>query len=326
MEANWNSSKGNNTENCIVRLLEEIRKGNTSCISTIKEVLEQTKNLVHCLSYFKTEDKEWLVTAELPIFDCILLAGMHNSWCTWNETFVDEDTKEEILIVRNESNDVPLFEYHREEEKVLFERVCNTWMMGHSDLSENFIELLAYTDVDYTLLMRKQLERRKHHIEKGEIDDEIIWLCKELGDVYRYMGWEHHGYFIDKKKAQMYYDLAQITDDSPMADVDSYEDYMDSPNIWRITAKGNATELKALIMKYAKLPDNEYGIYSPVENIMHDLVGTDSRQPEYRGNVLHIYEKSDNFEFTIEADNLIPFISALNIKFPMIDIQSSLIE
>ena len=79
-------------------------------------------------------------------------------------------------------------------------------------------------------------------------------------------------------------------------------------------------------MKYAELPNNEYVLYSPIEYIMHFLVGTDPNQPEYRGNILHIYEKSNNFEFTIEIANLIPFISALNIKFPMLDIQSSLID
>ena len=48
--------------------------------------------------------------------------------------------------------------------------------------------------------------------------------------------------------------------------------------------------------------DNEFGIYAPVNKIMHELVGTDPKQPEYRGNVLYASEENGSLIIKGEAN------------------------
>ena len=291
---------------CFALLLEEVRK-NYHYYYCIKAIMNYAGSPISFMPYFKPQDKEWLMQEDechCDIFNAILLWGMYNSFHSWEEKFVDEDTKEETMITRWEIRDTPLFEMEADEEMKLFARLYNTeYGRSCSYKNKNIIELLEYTCVDYTIILHKMLDSREYSVTHGDIDEEIKWMCEKLGDIYRW-GCERFGRFIDKQKAKRYYDIAQITDDNPLDDKEQYPEYEDTPTSFKYTIKGDATgELKALIEEHATMSlDNEFGIYAPVNNIMHELVGTDPKQPEYRGNVLYASEENGTLIIKGEAN------------------------
>ena len=289
---------------CFALALEEVRKAPSQC-TAIGYMISYAENAIGLMQYFKPEDKEWLEQADdryRTIYDAILLWGMYNSFHTLPETFVDEDTKEEIVITRLELHDTPLFELEADKEAELFARLYNTeYGREWNNMHKNTIELLEFTDVDYTIILHKMLDGREYSVTRGDIDDEIKWMCEKLGDIYRW-GCERFGRFIDKQKAKKYYDIALITDDNPLEDEKQYRDYEDTPTGFQYTIKGDAAgELKALIERHAtESLDNEFGIYAPVNEIMHELVGTDPKQPKYFGNVL--YTSDENGDLVIKGE------------------------
>ena len=67
--------------------------------------------------------------------------------------------------------------------------------------------------------------------------------------------------------------------------------------------KGDTEELRAVIEKHAtEALDNEFGFYAPINNIMHELVGTDPKQPKYFGNVLYVSGENSNLIIEGEAN------------------------
>ena len=289
---------------CFALALEEVRKNPSQC-TAVGYMISYAENAIGLMQYFKPEDKEWLEQADdryRTIYDAILLWGMYNSFHTLPETFVDEDTKEKIVITRLELHNTPLFEMDADNEARLFARLYNSeYRREWNNMHKNTIELLEFTDVDYTIILHKMLDSREFSITRGYIDDEIKWMCEKLGDIYRW-GCERFGRFIDKQKAKKYYDIAEITDDNPLEDEKQYPEYEDTPTGFKYTIKGDAAgELKALIERHAtELLDNEFGIYAPVNEIMHELVGTDPKQPKYFGNVL--YTSVENGDLIIKGE------------------------
>ena len=291
---------------CFAQVLEEVRK-DPSQSWIVGFIISNAEKALDFMQYFKPEDKKWLEQAKdnfCAIYKAILLWGMYYSLYTKPETFFDEETKEEMLITRMEIHDTPLFEMDADEEMKLFAELYNKENGREAkNLNKNIIELLEFTNVDYTIILHKMLDSRVFSITRGDIDDEIKWMCEKLGDIYRW-GCERLGRFIDKEKAKKYYDIALITDDNPLDDEKQYPEYEDAPTSFKYTIKGDATgELKALIERHATMSlDNEFGIYAPVNKIMHELVGTDTKQPEYRGNVLYASEENGSLIIKGEAN------------------------
>ena len=294
------------TEACFALILEEVRK-NHSKAGVVGSIIANADSAIALMQYFKPEDKEWLEQTDdkyRTIYNAILLWGMYNSFVTVPERFVDEETKEDIVITRLELQDTPLFELEADKEAELFARLYNTeYGREWSNMHKNTIELLEFTDVDYTIILHKMLDGREYSVTHGDIDEEIKWMCEKLGDIYRW-GCERFGRFIDKPKAKKYYDIALITDDNPLDDEEQYAEYDDTPTSFKYTIKGDdAGELKALIEEHATMSlDNEFGIYAPINEIMHELVGTDPKQPKYRGNVLYASEESGTLIIKGEAN------------------------
>lgn len=292
---------------CFAQVLEEVRK-DPSQSWIVGFIISNAEKVLDFMQYFKSEDKEWLEQAKdnfCAIYKAILLWGMYYSLYTKPETFFDEETKEEMLITRMEIHDTPLFEMDADEEMKLFAELYNKENGREAkNLNKNIIELLEFTNVDYTIILHKMLDSREFSITRGDIDDEIKWMCEKLGDIYRY-GCERLGRFIDKEKAKKYYDIALITDDNPLDDEKQYREFEDTPTSFKYTINGDAIgELKALIEKHATMSlDNEFGIYAPINKIMHELVGTDPKQPEYRGNVLYVSEENGNLIIKGEAND-----------------------
>ena len=308
---------------CFALLLEEVRKNRSQC-TTVGRIISNADNPIGLMLYFKPEDKEWLEQADdsyCAIYNAILLWGRYNSFNAVPETYVDEDTKEEVVITRLELLDTPLFEMDADKEAELFANIYNT-EYDRSCNNKNIIELLEFTDVDYTIILHKMLDSRECCVSRGEVDEEIKWMCEKLGDIYRW-GCERFGRFIDKQKAKKYYDIARITDDNPLDDKKQYPKYEDTPTSFKYTIKGDAAgELKAIIEKYATMPmDNEFGIYAPVNEIMHELVGTDPKQPKYRGNVLYASEENGNLVIEGEANGPEVLGYAILKKYPALKIK-----
>lgn len=309
---------------CFALVLEEVRK-NHSKAWIVGSIISNTENAIGFMLYFKPEDREWLEQADdkyRTVYNAILLWGMYNRFNATPETYVDEETKEEVVITRLELHNTPLFEMDADKETELFAKLYNSeYDREWNNMHKNTIELLEFTNVDYTIILHKMLDSREFSITRGDIDDEIKWMCEKLGDIYRY-GCERLGRFIDKEKAKKYYDIALITDDNPLDDEKQYPEFEDTPTSFKYTIKGDATgELKALIEEHATMSlDNEFGIYAPVNKIMHELVGTDPKQPEYRGNVLYVSEENGDLIIKGEANDPEMLGYAILKKYPTLQV------
>ena len=308
---------------CFAQILEEVRKNHSQC-TTVGYIISEAENAIGLMPYFKSEDKEWLEQADdryCAIYNAILLWGMFNCFHAVPETFIDEETKEEVVITRLELQDTPLFEPDADKEAELFQKLYyKKYEREFNNMNKNIIDLLEFTDVDYTIILHRMLDCREESVALGNIDNEIKWLCEKLGDIYRW-GCERFGRFIDKQKAKKYYDIALITDDSPLDDVKQYPEYEDTPTCFKYTIKGDSDELKAVIEKYATEElDNEFGFYAPTNRIMHELVGTDIEEPKYRGNILYLHEEDNCIIAKGEANEPETFGYAIKKKYPALEV------
>lgn len=116
-----------------------------------------------------------------------------------------------------------------------------------------------------------------------ELSHDNISAAEHLGMLYD-LGNEQYGIYIDKARAQSYYDMLGY---NPMDDL-SEEDLMpeSAPAIVTYQLSGNADDLKAIeqiihsLAKFYGTPNDEVN----VQGLMKVLVGSDAY--EYRGNIL----------------------------------------
>lgn len=137
---------------------------------------------------------------------------MHHKYKYWTETFVDEDTKEKVEVLRCNVVEGFTFEKNEDEEEHLIQMVMEQKdRLTIDELTRLCVEL----DDNQELLLKR--------IEKGDeeaaifIDDPTI--LQELCDkgnkyaayelYYKYMwGDEENSISIDKRKAKEYFNLA----------------------------------------------------------------------------------------------------------------------
>ena len=116
-----------------------------------------------------------------------------------------------------------------------------------------------------------------------ELSHDNISAAEHLGMLYE-LGNEQYGIYIDKARAQSYYDMLGY---NPMDDL-SEEDMIPEaePTIVTYQLSGNADDLKAIeqiihsLAKFYGMPNGEVN----VQGLMKVLVGSDAY--EYRGNIL----------------------------------------
>ena len=116
-----------------------------------------------------------------------------------------------------------------------------------------------------------------------ELSHDNISAAEHLGMLYE-LGNEQYGIYIDKARAQLYYDMLGY---NPMDGI-SEEDMMPEakPTIVTYQLSGNADDLKAIeqiihsLAKFYGTPNVEVN----VQGLMKVLVGSDAY--EYRGNIL----------------------------------------
>jgi len=267
-------------------------------------------NIAHYFSLMEPSDKDWLMKQveehnDIGAIYCLLF-GMNNKFQYWNETFVDEDTHEEVTLLRYDSLEDSTFEKNEDEEARLVQIIIDESYQYSPDeimkvyrLVPNHIELLHKC------------------IEKGDKD-----AARELYEKY-YYGDEEHGIFINRKKAKEYYDLAGDAVYEEWNDADDPDE--EDPSEYEYTLTGEASTLNAIRKMIDDLcrdygtPGNELGLYVPQRLLMKLLVGSDTEY--YRGNILHMeLPSSDRLVITTEADRGYPLLYALRECFDNLEI------
>jgi len=271
-------------------------------------------------SLIEPADKEWLMRlveeptrADIGAIYC-LLHGMHHKYKYWTDKFVDEDTNEDVELLRYEVVEGSTFEKNESEEERLIQMVMDqTYRISVEELTK-----LCYEIDDNQGLLQDLCN-------KGE-----QWAAWELYHKNRY-GDEKHGIFINRKKARDYYDRAlklgyELDEDGSDAWNDIDDPGEEYPSTYKYELTGNAETLNGVetlindLCQRFGTPDNELGLYVPQRQLMQVLVGSDTEY--YRGNVISMNRESpDRLMITTEADNGEPLLYALRYSFENLNVE-----
>ena len=279
----------NALRNCSDEELEELlsktRQGDWNSQFDLIEALFWGENFEQRFSHLLPEDEQWLLPFAKkndPRAITLLLVGMENRYRIWDEEFTDEDTGEPFTVIHAEKMEgETLFPRNDVEALRMLTDLCEDWQMtDRRDLFKAVNTLRCCTKQDYTIILHRLADEAK--------DKDAM---SELAETYRY-GDERNGIYINRGLAKEYYEKIgeqynpeeDFTEDSPVE-----TDY---------TLKGNAETLKGIrdtINDFCQrfgTPDNEYGMFVPLQPLMKLLVGSDDEA--YRGNVLRMEQKNDN--------------------------------
>ena len=309
----------NALRNCSDEELEELlsktRQGDWNSQFDLIEALFWGENFEQRFSHLLPEDEQWLLPFAKnndPRAITLLLVGMENRYRIWDEEFTDEDTGEPFTVIHAEKMEgETLFPRNDVEALRMWTDLCEDWQMtDRRDLFKAVNTLRCCTKQDYTIIL---------HCLADEAKDKDA--MSELAETYRY-GDERNGIYINRGLAKEYYEKIgeqynpeeDFTEDSPVE-----TDY---------TLKGNAETLKGIrdtINDFCQrfgTPDNEYGMFVPLQPLMKLLVGSDDEA--YRGNVLRMEQKNDNtLVLHTESNNSGPLYYALHQCFPDLQIEES---
>ena len=296
-------------------LLSKTRQGDWNSQFDLIEALFWGENFEQRFSHLLPEDEQWLrPRAKKNDVRAItlLLVGMENRYRTWDDEFTDEDTGESFTVIHAEKIEgETLFPRNDVEALRMLTDLCEDWQMtDRRDLFKAVNTLRCCTEQDYTIILHRLADEAK--------DKDAM---SELAETYRY-GDERNGIYINRGLAKEYYEKIgeqynpeeDFTEDSPVE-----TDY---------TLKGNAETLKGIrdtINDFCQrfgTPDNEFGMFVPLQPLMKLLVGSDDEA--YRGNVLRMEQKNDNMlVLHTESNNPGPLYYALHQCFPDLQIEES---
>ena len=306
-------------------VIKRARNGEDYCPQIATEML-LNGDTARYFSLIEPTDKEWLMKQveereDVCAIYC-LLHGMHHKYKYWTETFVDEDTNEEVELLRYEEVEDSTFEKSEGEEERLIQMV-----MEQKDhiIVEELTKLCSEIDDNQELL----LERIKKGDEEAAIfiDDPVILqeLCdkgnktaaEHMGYKYAY-GDEANGIFVDYVKAAEYMKLA-----SEEFDANDYREDAD-PHDFEYTLKGDAGTLGDIHTMVDNLcqrlgtPGNELGMFVPLSSVMQKLVGS----PHYEGNILSMEQPTpDHLILKTEANKGEPLLYALRQRYENLNIE-----
>lgn len=305
--------------NCSVEefkeLLSKARQGDWNSQYDLIETLFWGEYFEQRFSLMQPEDEQWLrpfAKKNDPRAITLLLVGMENRYRTWDEELTDEDTGEPFTFTHAEKIDgETLFPRNDVEALRMLTNLCEDWQMtDRRELFKAVNIIRCSTEQDYTMILHRLAD------EGNEKD-----AMSELAETYRY-GDEHNGIYINRPLAQEYYE--KIGEQyNP-----SEDDTEDSPVETDYTLKGNAETLKGIrdtindLCQRFGTPDNEFGMYVPLQPLMKLLVGSDDEA--YRGNVLRMEQKDDNtLVLHTESNNPGPLYYALRQCFENLEIEES---
>ena len=306
-------------------LIRRAREGEDYCPAIAAEMILDGDTAKY-FSLIEPADKKWLMKLaeereDIGAIYC-LLHGMHRKYKYWNETFVDEDTNEEVECLRYDIVEGSTFEKNEGEEERLIQMVME---QKHRFSAEELTKLCFEIDDNKELL----LERIKKGDEEAAIfiDDPAILqeLCNKgnktaaehMGYKYAY-GDEANGIFVDYVKAAEYMKLA-----SEEFDANDYREDAD-PHDFEYTLKGDAGTLGDIHTMVDNLcqrlgtPGNELGMFVPLSSVMQKLVGS----PHYEGNILSMEQLNpDCLILKTEANKGEPLLYALRQRYENLNIE-----
>ena len=298
-------------------------------------------NTIEYFSLIEPSDKKWLMElAEERDDDACaiycLLFGMHHKYRYWNETFVDEDTKEEVTVLRYELIDGSFFEKKEEDEERLIQKALAPIMIVHRPVEE--LKKLCYEIHDNSKLL---LERIRKGDEAAAEDIDDVATLQELCDkgnryaayeLYYKHRWgdEANGIFINTQQARHYYDLAGDVPYKGEWD-ESDDPGKEDPSEYEYTLTGDPrviAHIHIMIDAFCQrfgTPGNELGMFVPQRILMKQLVGADTEY--YRGNILTVEQPAkDRLVITTEADRGEPLLYALRHAFNNLNVEMKEIE
>ena len=299
----------------IAEVIRRAQEGDSLCQEAATEMILDGDTAKY-FSLIEPTDKKWLMKLaeeddNIGAIYC-LLHGMHRKYEYWNETFIDEETNEEMELLRYDIVEGSTFEKNEGEKERLVQKVME---QKHRLSVDELTKLCFEIDDNKELLM----ERIKNGDEEAAIfiDDPVILqeLCdkgnktaaENLGCKYA-CGDEANGIFIDHKRASRYMELAD-KDYNPK----DYEEE-DMPREFDYILKGNAETLSGICTMVDDLchrfgtPGNELGMFVPLGPVMQKLVGSS----HYEGNILSMEQPTpDCLTLHAEANSGEPLLYAL---------------
>ena len=296
--------------------LEKARKGDLETQREVIDAIFNADSFEQMMSQLQPDDELWLRQLAKEKHDAraitLLLVGMENRYSTWDEEFTDEDTGEPFTFTHAESVDgETLFPRNDVESLRLYTLICQNWQqIDSAELYQIWYTIRCCTTLDYTVLL--------HHLADEANDKDAM---SELAETYRY-GDERNGIYINRSMAKKYYDM--MGEDYDPAEDETEDDPVETD----YTLKGNAETLKGIrdtindLCQRFGTPDNEFGMFVPLQLLMKLLVGSDDEA--YRGNVLRMEQKDANtLVLHTESNNPGPFYYALHQSFPNLEIEES---
>ena len=296
--------------------LEKARKGDLKTQREVIDAIFNADSFEQMMSQLQPDDELWLRQLANEKHDAraitLLLVGMENRYSTWDEEFTDEDTGEPFTFTHAESVDgETLFPRNDVESLRLYTLICQNWQqIDSAELYQIRNTIRCCTTLDYTVLL--------HHLADETNDKDAM---SELAETYRY-GDERNGIYINRPMAKKYYDM--LGEDYDPAEDDTEDDPVETD----YTLKGNAETLKGIrdtindLCQRFGTPDNEFGMFVPLQPLMKLLVGSDDEA--YRGNVLRMEQMDANtLVLYTESNNPGPLYYALHQSFPNLEIEES---
>ncbi len=296
--------------------LEKARKGDLETQREVIDAIFNADSFEQMMSQLQPDDEQWLRQLANEKHDAraitLLLVGMENRYSTWDEEFTDEDTDEPFTFTHAESVDgETLFPRNDVESLRLYTLICQNWQqIDSAELYQIWNTIRCCTTLDYTVLL--------HHLADETNDKDAM---SELAETYRY-GDERNGIYINRPMAKKYYDM--LGEDYDPAEDDTEDDPVETD----YTLKGNAETLKGIrdtindLCQRFGTPDNEFGMFVPLQPLMKLLVGSDDEA--YRGNVLRMEQMDANtLVLYTESNNPGPLYYALHQSFPNLEIEES---
>ena len=296
--------------------LEKARKGDLEIQREVIDAIFNADSFEQMMSQLQPDDEQWLRQLANEKHDAraitLLLVGMENRYSTWDEEFTDEDTDEPFTFTHAESVDgETLFPRNDVESLRLYTLICQNWQqIDSAELYQIWNTIRCCTTLDYTVLL--------HHLADEANGKDAM---SELAETYRY-GDERNGIYINRSMAKKYYDM-MVEDYDPAED-----ETEDDPVETDYTLKGNAETLKGIrdtindLCQRFGTPDNEFGMFVPLQPLMKLLVGSDDEA--YRGNVMRMEQMDANtLVLYTESNNPGPLYYALHQSFPNLEIEES---
>ena len=258
---------------------------------------------------------------------------LHRHIRTWEETFTDEETGEEVIAERSEVLDWEL----SDEERELIETIAaDVKSLSDEDLLEfkNAISCFRYRPFDEIFIefVRRGQDEWASNIDNPATLQELCekgnkYAAYELYYKHRW-GDEANGIFINRKQAREYYDLAGDIPFKTEWD-DSDDPGEEDPSSYEYVLTGNAHTLDGVqklindLCQRFGIPENVedgLGMYVPQRILMKVLVGANTEH--YRGNIQEMKrEAPDRLIITTEADRGEPLLYALRQCFTNLEIE-----